>query len=71
MSSRPSFDDRGLDAQIRELRGVDNLTNLLYLGLEYLCIAAVIAAAVVFGERRSSWGLAWPGTSPPSPWRSS
>lgn len=58
-ADRPHFDDPALDAKIRDLRAVDNVTNLVYLGLEYVGIAATIAAAVVFGEYRASWGLAW------------
>jgi fatty acid desaturase len=56
---RPHFDDPLLDAKIREFREVDNVTNLKYLALEYLGIAAVIAVAVIFAEWRQSWGLAW------------
>jgi fatty acid desaturase len=59
MASRPTFDDRKLDAQIRAMRGVDNVTNLLYLGLEYLSLTAVIGLTVAFAEWRSSWGLGW------------
>lgn len=58
-ADRPHFDDPALDARIRDLRAVDNVTNLGYLLVEYLGIAATIAGAVVFGEYRSSWGLAW------------
>jgi fatty acid desaturase len=58
-ADRPHFDDPALDAKIRDLRAVDNVTNLVYLALEYLGIAATIVGAVVFGEYRSSWGLAW------------
>jgi fatty acid desaturase len=56
---RPHFNDPSLDAKIRDLREVDNVTNLVCLGIEYLGIAAVITLAVVFGEWRASWGLAW------------
>ena len=62
MASRrtpPRFDAPGLDAQVRTLREVDNVTNLGYLALEYLCIAATIAGAVGFAEWRAGWGLAW------------
>jgi fatty acid desaturase len=57
-ADRPHFDDPALDAKIRDLRGVDNVTNLVHLVVEYLGIAATIGAAVYFGEYRASWGLA-------------
>ena len=44
--------------ELMRLRRVDNITNLAYLALDYLCIAVVIAAAVVFAEHRAAWGLA-------------
>jgi fatty acid desaturase len=42
-----------------QLRRVDNHTNLLYLGLEYLSLALVIGGAVAFSEYRQAWGLPW------------
>ena len=41
------------------LRSVDNVTNLLHLGREYLCLAVVVGGAVAFAELRDGWGLAW------------
>ncbi len=58
-ADRPHFNEPALDAKIRDLRAVDNVTNLVYLLVEYLGIAATIAVAVIFGEYRASWGLAW------------
>lgn len=58
-ADRPHFDDPGLDAKIRDLRAVDDVTNLIYLSMEYLGIAATIALAVVFAEYRASWRIAW------------
>ena len=58
-ADRPHFDDPALDAKIRDLRRVDNVTNLVHLVVEYLGIAATIGGAVYFGEYRASWGLAW------------
>ena len=56
---RPSFEDPALHREIMRLRQVDNHTNLLFLILEYLSLALVFAAAVVFAEYRQSWGLSW------------
>ena len=58
-SKRATFEEKALQRQIMEMRRVDNVTNLLYLAREYLCLAVVISAAVVFAEYRQSWGLAW------------
>ncbi len=56
---RPTFEDPVLQAEIKQLRQVDNHTNLLYLAVEYLCLIAVIGGTVVFAEYRAAWGLAW------------
>jgi fatty acid desaturase len=56
---RATFEEPVLHRQIMEMRRVDNVTNLLYLAREYLCLIAVIAGAVVFAEYRQSWGVAW------------
>ncbi len=53
------FDDPALNAQIHRLRRVDNRTNLGYLALDYLAIAAVVVGAVGFAESHAGWGLAW------------
>jgi fatty acid desaturase len=58
-SRAPSFNSPGLRSEIARLREVDNVTNLGYLAIEYLCLAAVIGGAVAFGEYRASWGLPW------------
>lgn len=58
-ADRPHFDDPALDAKIRDFRAVDNVTNLVYLLLEYLGIVATIALTIAFAECRGSWGLAW------------
>jgi fatty acid desaturase len=56
---RATFDDPALHRQIMELRQVNNVTNLLFLAKEWLCLIALIGGAVVFAEYRQSWGLAW------------
>jgi fatty acid desaturase len=58
-SARPSFNDPVLHEQIMRLRAVDNVTNLAYLGFEYLCLAAVLGGVIGFCESRAGWGLAW------------
>lgn len=58
-SRQTSFADPELNSRINQLRRVDNRTNLGYLALDYLAIAAVIAGAVTFAESRAGWGLAW------------
>ena len=50
---------RELHDQVMRLRGVDNATNLAFLAMEYLCLAAVIGGAILFCESRAAWGLAW------------
>ena len=55
----PTFEPRELSGEIARLREIDNFTNLGYLAFEYACLSVVIAGAVVFGESRSRWGLAW------------
>lgn len=57
--ARPRFGDQGLDREIRRLRQVRTLPNMLCLAREYASIAAVIGLAVVFGEYRGSWGIPW------------
>jgi fatty acid desaturase len=56
---RPTFEDPVLQREIMHLREVDNFTNLVYLGWEYLCLAAVVSVAILFAEHRAGWGLAW------------
>src|SRR5262249_61836060 len=56
---RPTFEDADLQREIMQLRGVDNVTNLVYLAGDYLTLIAVMGAAIVFAQYRGSWGLAW------------
>jgi fatty acid desaturase len=58
-SQRPSFADPHLRAEMAPLRAVDKVTNLLYLGLEYLSLFLAIGGTVAFVEYRASWGLPW------------
>ena len=58
-TQRPVFQNPELQQQIMRLRSVDNVTNLLYLAREYLCLAGVIGGAVMFAEFRGAAGLGW------------
>src|SRR4051812_21987386 len=58
-SQRPSFADPKLRAQMAPLRAVDNITNLLYLVVEYLSLFVVIGGAIGFVEFRGAWGISW------------
>jgi fatty acid desaturase len=58
------FKSPGLQRQIMELRAIDNVTNLIFLGIDYLSLIVVIGCAVVFGQSRDSWGLAWSWNAP-------
>ncbi len=59
-TSRPSgFNSREFRSELARLREVDRFANLGFLAWEYLCLAGVVGGAVVFGEWRQSWGLAW------------
>lgn len=58
-ASGPTFNEPALAAEIMRLRAVDNVTNLAYLAMEYLCLAAVIGGTILFCEYRGTWGLAW------------
>ena len=59
VEERPAFQDADLNREIMRLRQVDNHTNLLYLGLEYLSLAVVIGGAIVFAEYRHAWAFSW------------
>ncbi|QEH31776.1 Fatty acid desaturase [Aquisphaera giovannonii] len=48
-----------LRSEVMKLRRADNVSNLGYLAMEYLSLAAVIGGAVAFAESRERWGLAW------------
>ncbi len=58
-TTKPDFGEPSLDDEIRRLRPVDNYTNLGYIALEYLSLAAVIGGTVGFCEFRARWGLPW------------
>jgi fatty acid desaturase len=58
-AARPTFEDAELQRQIKQLRQVDNHTNLVYLAIEYVSLFAVLGGAVGFAEYRGQWGLAW------------
>ena len=58
-AARPTFEDPGLQTQIKRLRHVDNYTNFVYLAVEYLSLLVVIGGTVFFAESRQSWGIAW------------
>ena len=53
LSSRPTFAEPALREPMNRLRAVDNVTNLLYLAWEYLCLAAVIGGTSMSGGRFS------------------
>lgn len=55
----PVFNESALSQEIMRLRTVDNVASLGYVAREYLSIALVIGATVVFCEYRGAWGLAW------------
>jgi fatty acid desaturase len=59
MEAKPRFGDSSLHREIMELRQVDNLTNLIYIGFEYFCLFCVISGAIGFCEYRANWGLGW------------
>ncbi len=59
MEAKPRFGDPSLHREIMELRQVDNLTNLIYIGFEYFCLFCVISGAIGFCEYRAIWGLGW------------
>jgi fatty acid desaturase len=48
-----------LQAELKRLREVDNVTNLGYLAWEYLCLALVLSLAILFAESRVRLGLPW------------
>lgn len=55
----PALNDLALQRRVNSLRCTDNITNWFYLGREYLCGGLVVAAAIVFFQTRSAWGLPW------------
>lgn len=52
-----TLNDRGLNRLIHPLRFIDNWTNLLYLGVDYLSLAVILTASVTFLVRYDDWGL--------------
>ncbi len=58
-TGRPTFQDSRLQHEIMQLRRVNNWTNLLYLAMEYVSLAMVVAMAVSFGEYRRWLGIPW------------
>jgi fatty acid desaturase len=57
--ARPLFNDPGLNEEIMRLREVDHTTNLGFLAIEYVTLAAVIGGAIAFREWRRASGLPW------------
>jgi fatty acid desaturase len=57
--TRPTFENPALQREIMQLRRVDNLTNLMYLAMEYLSLTVVIGGAVWFSELRRASGHSW------------
>lgn len=53
------FGEPTLRREIMDLRQVDNLTNVGFIALEYLCLFCVLAGTIGFCEYRASWGLGW------------
>jgi fatty acid desaturase len=56
---RPTFEDPGLQREIMHLRELDNVTNLWHLGWEYLSLAVVVSAPILFARYRAELGLPW------------
>jgi fatty acid desaturase len=54
-----TLNSRELNALIQPLRLRDNHTNLIYLAIEYLTLAAVLVPTIIFCHCRAAWGIAW------------
>lgn len=54
-----TLNDRRLVSLIRPLRRIDNYSNLPFLALDYLTLAAIVIPTVAFCLCRADWGLAW------------
>lgn len=54
-----TLNSRELNTLIHPLRFRDNYTNLGYIAIEYLTLAAILISTITFCELRESWGLAW------------
>jgi len=50
--------------KMRELRRINNFTNLGFLALDYCCLIATIGSTIYFAENRVGWGIPWDGISP-------
>ncbi len=48
-----------LEKQLRQLRRVDNVTNIFYLAKEYLTLLLIAGVVVWFAEHRAAWGWSW------------
>lgn len=54
-----TLNDRRLNALVHPLRFIDNHSNVKYLALDYLTLAAIVVPTMAFCQMRSDWGLAW------------
>ncbi len=54
-----TLNTRELNALIHPLRYRDNVTNLVYLAIDYATLIAVIASTIAFCHNRADWGLSW------------
>lgn len=59
-----TLNSRELNSLIHPLRELDNHTNLLYLGADYLTLFAVLAPTIWFCERHADLGFSWVWTLP-------
>jgi fatty acid desaturase len=57
--TKPTFNESVLHSRIMRLRSLGNATNLAFLASDYLCVLAVMGAAIVFCEYREAWHLNW------------
>lgn len=54
-----TLNDRRLNALVHPLRFIDNHSNIKYLAVDYLTLAAIVIPAIAFCQLRGEWGLAW------------
>jgi fatty acid desaturase len=59
-----TLNSREINALIHPLRYRDNYTNLIYLAVEYLTLAAILVPAITFCHMRAEWGYSWPWLIP-------
>jgi fatty acid desaturase len=57
--TKPTFNEPVLHSRIMRLRALGNAANLAFLAGDYLCILAVMGAAIAFCEYREAWNLNW------------